>query len=255
MIRPLAAERAEAMRQLLRRCGFDPVGESDRPLDHIYSLLRGNNMLDVSGGVLISSEAALSPRSDSIYFVGLNPGGDASIESAKNTFPTVEESLSMSRLGVSGWNQDWSRRGRRYDPGQAPMQRGFKHIARVLGRAPDEILATNIIFSRSRNLAMHPNFAVQIQTCLPIHEYLIRLLKPTRLWVMGNPDRAKGAIVLNSDVIWKEARHSNWRVGHGSAQFCGYEMVFCHTPHLSYWDATAADKQDLLAFAFGVDRD
>lgn len=70
---------------------------------------------------------------------------------------------------------------------------------------------------------------------------------------MGNVTHAGDALTLH-DVEWRKANHKDWLIGHGEVEFCGRRMEFCHTPHLSWWDATADDKQDLLRFAFGVSR-
>lgn len=249
-----ATLRRRAIENVLRVTGFDAPGEGSAPLDHIARLL-GDEMLDESGGLLNSAESTLRPGGSSdIYFLGLNPGGEAGEElSVLDNFPTVYESLAFSRLGVSGWDQDWSRKGASYAPGQAPIQQRFKHIARFLGLAYGEILATNLVFARSRRFKVLPGIKEKLEACLPAHQAMIDVVKPEVLWVMGNPDSAGGALKLHNDVEWRQdANHNNWSIGHGTVDFCGRTMMFCHTPHLTFWDADADDKRELLAFAFGA---
>jgi len=251
-----AKNRRQSIDQLLQACGFKPLNEhGSDPLDQVTAGLgsAGLDMLDESGSILISSEATLrwSAESD-IYFLGLNPGGEAGQDfSIFNRFPTIYESLAFSRMGVSGWDQDWSRKDAGYQPGQAPLQRRFKHIARFLGLAYGEIFATNLVFARSRRFKALTRLEEQIEACLPVHKIMMDIVQPKRLWVMGNTDHAGSALTLHDDVTWQDANHSNWTIGHGTVDFCGHTMSLCHTPHLSLWDATADDKQDLLKFAFG----
>lgn len=253
-----ATNRRQDIDQLLHTCGFKPLqSQRSGPLAAVAALLGSEeaDMLDESGSLLISAEATLrkSDRSD-IYFLGLNPGGPPAEDySIFNNFPTVYESLAMSRMGVSGWDQDWSRKGARFEPGEAPLQTRFKHIARFLGLSYGEIFATNLVFARSSRFKALPRVEDQIQACLPAHKLMIDIVKPKRLWVMGNTDSAGDALKLHKDVQWIKARYqekNDWSIGHGTVDFCGHTMMLCHTPHLSFWDATAADRQDLLEFAF-----
>ena len=248
-----ATLRRRAIENLLRVTGFRALGEGSAPLDQITRIL-GDEMLDESGGLLNSAESTLRRGGSSdVYFLGLNPGGEAGQDhSISDNFPTIYESLAFSRLGVSGWDQDWSREDASYELGQAPIQRRFKHIASFLGLAYSEILATNLIFARSRRFKALSGIKDQLEACLPVHHAMIDVVKPKALWVMGNSDSAGGALKLHDDVKWIGAKHKDWSIGHGTVDFCGRTMMFCHTPHLTFWDATADDKQELLAFAFGA---
>lgn len=245
-----ALKRRGVMDELLASIGFHAPGRGKQHLDQVMSEL-DEGTLDESGGVLISSEATLRPGE--VYFLGLNPGGEEGQDySAFNRFPTVYESLAMSRLGVCGWDQDWSREKATFEPGQAPLQRRFKHIARRLGLSYSEIFATNLVFARSRRFKALESVAEQIEGCLPIHRRMLAIVQPKYLWVMGNTDNAGSALRLHNDVTWThDEDHSNWSIGHGTADFCGLTLELCHTPHLSLWDATAPEKEGLLQFAFG----
>lgn len=251
----VATRRRRAADDFLQGLGFrPPAATGSEPLDRLAALLDSEelDMLDESGSLLISSEATLRDGGNSdIYFLGLNPGGEAGEDfSIFGRFPTIYESLALSRMGVSGWDQDWSRKDASYPPGQAPMQRRFKHIAGFLGLAYGEIFATNLVFARSRRFKALRRLEEQIEACLPVHQLLVEIVQPKRLWVMGNTDSAGNALNLHGDVRWRDAKHANWSIGHGTVDFCGRRMTLCHTPHLSLWDATSEDKQELLDFAF-----
>jgi hypothetical protein len=241
--------------KFLHWIGYQPPGNpaGTALLDQITRKLEEADMLDEAGGLLQSSEATLrhNPARD-IYFIGLNPGGNAGVNySVLDKGQTIYESLALARLGVCGWDQDWSRDDASYLAGGSPLQRRFKYIAKFLGLPYAEILATNHIFARSRSFKALTNISEQLAACLPIHQMMIDAVRPKRLWIMGNVSHASDVIRLH-EVEWRDARNKNWMIGHGKVDFCGRRMMLCHTPHLSYWDATATDKQELLAFAFGV---
>lgn len=222
-------------------------------LDYVAALAEQAALLDTSGAILISSEATLQPnRRSDVYFLGLNPGGAAEEDVGSEGFPTIFQSLALSRLGVSGWDQDWSRPGATYKPGEAPMQRRFKHVARRLGLAYGESCATNLVFARSRHFKDLRDVQQEVQHSLPIHKCMLDAVQPRRLWVMGDPAHAGNALKVHTGVEWRPAGHANWSIGRGTVNFCGRTMEFCHTPHLSVWDATAQDKQELLSFAFAL---
>lgn len=248
-----ATLRACAIESTLGLYGYKAPGKGSAPLDQI-ALLLGEDLIDEPGGLLNSAESTL--RSDGpsdIYFLGLNPGGEVERDySILDGSPTIYESLALTRLGVSGWDQNWSRERASFEPGQAPIQLRFKHIARFLKIAYGDIFATNLIFARSRRFKALAGVKDRIEACLPIHKAMIDIVRPKRLWVMGNPANAGDAMKFHADVQWRSAKYKDWSIGHGTVDFCGHTMTFCHTPHLTFWDAEAEDKQELLAFAFGV---
>lgn len=250
-----ATRRISSTRNLFENSGLKIVGEGSAHLDEIARLLLQSDMLDESGGVLNSPEASLNPQTkNDVYFLGLNPGGAAPADEKGRITEgttTIYESLAMCRLGVCGWDQNWSRKDASYRPGEAPLQRRFKHVARRLGIPYPEILATNLIFVRSSRFRELSSVEDQIQACLPVHKLMMNVIRPKRLWVMGNPAHAHDVLNL-SNVEWRQANHGNWSIGTGTVEFCGRELRFCHTPHLSLWDATKDDNQELLDFSFGT---
>lgn len=224
------------------------------PLETLAAHLENNGLAYEPGSVLLSAESTLRPGLNSdLYFIGLNPGGENGDCSIFGNSPTIFESLAFSRMGVSGWDQDWSRKKAYFAPGRSPMQLRFKHMARQLKLSYGEIFATNLIFARSRRFKALSNATEQIAACLSTHELMLDIVKPKRLWVMGNPIHFGSALKLSKDVRWVPALYqdkNDWSIGHGTAEFCGHKMTFCHTPHLSFWDPTAPHRQRLIDFAF-----
>ena len=231
---------------LLQYCGFDEIGKGGTLLDAAAGILFAAGLRDRSGGVLQSAEATLRPGN--IYFIGINPGGeDGGVE---GQLPLIHDSLAMSRMGCNAFDQDWSREHAGYAPGQAPMQRRFKHIAARLGQAYGEIAATNPTFTRSRSVGVHPGMASELGYCLRVHARFLDVIKPTTIWLMGSTGEIGTAMRLRvAEGDWRPSGYHNWTIGRGEVDFCGRTYRLCHTPHLSFWDPEK--YPNALAHAFG----
>nr|WP_314444393.1 hypothetical protein [uncultured Sphingomonas sp.] len=214
-----------------------------RPLDMAYLSLGSSGLLDRSGGVLNSAEATI--RKGRMYFIGLNPGG-AIEDGDRDTYPTISESLALSRLGCNGFDQDWSTEQQSYPAGQSPMQRRFKFVCRQLGLVYSEVCATNFVFTRSRDIDSHQSFDEDLKASLKVHKILLDAVQPDFLWIQGNPETVK----LNVDMEWRKegSGYSNWSIGRGTAEVCDKTYRVCHTPHLMFWDPEA--NGDALRWAF-----
>lgn len=223
------------------------LGEGGSALDSAAAILNSAGLLDRSGGVLLSSEAALARAP--IYFLGMNPGGT---EEEGIVYPTLLDNLVAARLGASAWDdpEPWGSGKRSSPAGLAPMQKRFKSIAAFLKLDYRKIPASNLVFTRSRDVASHNNFEADRDLCRPVHELFLEEVQAEKLWIMGNTDNAAG-ILTDLKMVWRDARHAKWSIGHGTGTFCGRPLEICHTPHLSLWDPTG--KDDLLAFAFGLE--
>lgn len=202
-----------------------------RPLDLAYLNLSKSGMLGRSGGVLNSAESTI--RRGRTYFMGLNPGGESADENA-GTFPTIAESLAMSRLGCNGFDQDWSTKKKTYAPGQSPMQQAFKYICARLDLIYSEVCATNFIFTRSRDIGSHQSLEEDLEVSMKVHKILLDVVQPQFLWIQGNPD----TVGLKTDMEWRSegSGYSNWGIGRGTAELFGKHYQVCHTPHLMFWD-------------------
>lgn len=218
--------------------GLQQLGKGGKPLDEIFKALNEAEQLHRSGGVLMSPESTL--QQGAILFVGLNPGGDA-----EQATTTILDNLAAVRRGQSAWEEEWKGR-----PGEALLQKRFKQVAHFIGRDPLSIPATNVVFTRSRDVASHRDWSSDRAAAMAVHRILADTIRPEKLWFMGNPDVAGDLLKLGDNVEWRVSGHGNWSIGHGTATYAGHPVEFCHTPHLSRWDPTG--KEDDLRFAFGL---
>lgn len=231
---------------MLRDCGFAELRTGGTVLDEAATILFDTGLRGRSGSVLLSAEATLRPAD--LYFIGINPGGEDL--GSYGQLPLIHESLAMSRMGCNAFDQDWSREDAGYAPGQAPMQRRFKHIAARLGKAYGEIAATNLTFTRSRSVGSHPGMAAELGHCLRVHARFLDVVRPTTIWLMGSTGEIGNAMRLGvAQEDWQPSGYHNWTIGRGKVDFCGREYRLCHTPHLSFWDPEK--NPDALAHAFG----
>lgn len=243
-----AASRARVADTFLTNLGFAQFGNQlDDTLDRIFRVLQASDLLDQSGSVLISSEATLVEND--IYFLGLNPGGADDPDSGISSFPTLRESLALSRMGCCGFDQDWSRKGARFLPGQSPMQTNFKAICKRLGRCYAELPAANVVFTRSSDLASHGKYQSDLDRGIKVHRILLDRIRPKLLWLMGNPANAGDHLIIRDDQSeWRKSGYSNWTIGRGRVEFCGQDFAFAHTPHLTFW--SPKEREPLIDWAF-----
>ena len=221
----------------LRDRGLTALGEGGKPLDAMFELLDETGLLHGSGGVMQSPERTLMPSR--VMWLGLNPGGDPAIHDT-----TLLDSLVSCRLGVSGWEEDWTGVG----PGKALLQKRFKLVAAFAGLDPIALPAANVVFTRSRDTRSHTEWASDRAAGLPVHRLLAETVRPEVVWYMGDPAKA-GDVLTVDEVEWRDAGQ-RYYVGHGRATYAGRPVTLFNTPHLSRWDPK--NKDDLLAFAFGM---
>ncbi len=218
-----------------------------RPLDAAYRVLDEEGMLERSGSVLGSAEAAL--RKGAFYFLGLNPGGEDVApddpEARTHDYPTLADSLAASRLGYNAFDQDWSTSSRSFEPGQSPMQKNFKFVCRALGLCYSEVCASNFVFTRSPRVKGHPSWEADLRVSERVHAIFLDAVQPDFLWIQGNPD----TVGLKTQMTWVPTEHGNWTIGHGTAEFCGKTWRACHTPHLSLWHPQ--NNRQALEHSFG----
>lgn len=222
---------------LLNERGHHHLGKGGAALDEIFCVLANTDLLHRSGAVMLSPEAVLRPAP--LLFMGLNPGGD---ENAVST--SLLDNLVSCRMGISAWDEIW-----KGEAGNSVLQMRFKHIAKFLRMDPLTIPSTNVVFTRSRDVASHRNWAEDRQATLAVHEIFAATVEPEMLWIMGNPDAA-GELITDQRIEWRNSGHGNWSIGHGTATYAGRPVTLCHTPHLSRWDP--AGKEQALRFAFGL---
>lgn len=239
----VASLRSATADRFLKSLGFDLFDcNGYTTLDRIFCVLTEANLLDVSGSVLMSSEATL--RESTLYFLGLNPGGD---EEGNSSFPTIRESLALARMGCNAFDQDWSRARATFLPGAAPMQANFKTICAHLGQCYSEVPASNLVFTRSRDVSSHGLYEVDLERGMEVHRILLDAIRPRFIWFMGSLSNASEQLRI-VNVEWERADYRDWYVGRGTVEFCGKDYLFGNTPHLSYW--SPAGREKLLDWVF-----
>ena len=222
----------ESQHGLLDQTLLEVAEDEASPLGSACRILKQANMLEESGSVFTSSEATLRPGF--FYFIGLNPGGEASDESGEGKLPSIGKSLALSRLGCNGFDQDWSRPTARFPAGHAPMQLAFKDICLRLGMNYAEVCATNFVFTRSARVASHPEFERDRLAHADVHRLFLDVVQPEFVWLMGDPS----TVGLDTDQMsWEPSGYGNWSIGRGTIELFGRSYRACHTPHLTFWSA------------------
>lgn len=184
---------------------------------HEFLPLIPNVLLDQSGLVFYSGRSAFSQPS-AIYLLGANPGGDRGIDNdefigahSKMLATQVDDIWSSYKDGV------WGRKG----AGQETMQLRIAHMFDQLGLDLRSIPASNLIFTRSRNVAaLGADFEKLADMCWPVHQAVITKLKPKIILCMGND--AAGYVrnklaafelvdhyIENNNRGWKSEAHRN----------------------------------------------
>ena len=144
--------------------------------------LKDKEVLHLSGEVLYSAASTLRPAP--VYLLGHNPGGNEQ----DPDLPTVSSSLDA--LPNKTWNSyvdaSWSGPGGiKYAVGQAPLQLRVKWLLENLGFAPQDVLASNLIFPRSRDAA-GSRFLEFSKICWPVHADILNIVRPQMIIAYGN---------------------------------------------------------------------
>ena len=138
-------------------------------------LLAKSGLSNQPGKLLYSGTNTLC-RGD-LYLLNFNPGGSPSDETE-----TIGKHL--EKVG-SDWNEFvdgiWSPRGRPLAPGEADLQKRTRWLVEQLGYDIRKVCASNLIFLRSPNEATLRGTKELIEKCWPIHEWILRRVRPAAL--------------------------------------------------------------------------
>ncbi|SDD88133.1 hypothetical protein SAMN05444678_1302 [Sphingomonas sp. YR710] len=209
------------------------------PLTRAETYLGDKGMLNCPGAVLYSSYDTLAPCP--MYILGLNPGGDDSVKS------TIADNIFASRRGNNSYlDEEWSRNGRLQKRGQAVLQRRMQNVASLVGINLRHIPATNLAFTRSRNIAGHLDFHGAVELCKPVHEIFLSAVQPKLLFTFGNVRHFANSFVLDQ-CEERSAYHANWKAYRGRVVFGSRSFAFGNVPHLSLWGGE--NKNDVLRWA------
>lgn len=197
----------------------------------------GGTLLDASGAVLYSGVMTLVPGP--VYFLGLNPGGSPD----NNRDGTIRHALAASRAGINAFlDQSWGDPPRNSPSGEAPLQRRIRKLFAMMGLETRKIAASNLVFTRSRNLRLHMNFENAIAQCRPVHEFFIDAIQPELILTHGNRDTFRQGIGAHFTKN-HEAHHAGWKIHLGTCAIAGRTIPVMNMPHLSFWAINAATQQ------------
>ncbi|WP_438381359.1 hypothetical protein ABHV46_10160 [Asaia sp. BMEF1] len=197
----------------------------------------GRQFLDHSGSILYSSVTTLAPGP--VYFLGLNPGGSPQ----NNAERTLRHSLAEIRNGRNAFCDDiWGDWPGQYERGMAPLQRRVRGIFGKLGLDTRSVPATNLVFTRSRNIRAHSGFRHAISRCKPTHERFIQAVQPRLILTHGCCDFFKEAFDVRIRDE-REAHHARWKARIGTCRVNDTEIGFANLPHLSLWASNAPTEQ------------
>lgn len=209
------------------------------PIDRIERYLDGADMLDSPGAVLYSSSETVKPGP--VYLMGLNPGGEGEW--------SLRDNLLSARQGKNAYlDEEWENRRGRYALGMAPLQLRVAAVCERLGIPVRNVPASNLVFTRSRDVGAHKGFQAAISLCAPVHTMLFQTIQPKLLFTFGSIDwikKAADSIVYES----KKARHGSWDAHRGRIKIFGQDMQFANVPHMSYWHSTT--RTDVVDWAIG----
>ena len=125
-----------------------------------------------SGSVFYSGRAAFSAPSK-IYILGLNPGGDPTVQAAE----TIEAHRQKFREGPSWWSEYADESWGGALAGSWGMQPRVLHMLDRLGLDPHAVPASNLIFVRSSTEAtLLAEKGALMRACWPVHQAVIDAL-------------------------------------------------------------------------------
>jgi hypothetical protein len=213
-----------------------PVAEMCRELCQFAHRQIGP-ILDQSGEVLYSAAATLTPGS--VYVIGHNPGASPTTKAR----PTIRRCLARLRTKTLNNYIDLSWHGR--PPGRAPLQLRVTWLLTSLGLDPHKIAASNLIFTRSRNVATSRFDRAEL--CWPVHERILDIVRPSLVIAFGNSGDSPYNFLKRKFLAESErctsAGHGNWKcrafvvpgkfIVIGLPHLSRYKIDKC--PHVVHW--------------------
>lgn len=170
------------------------------------------------------------------YLLGLNPGGAGDA--------TLRDSIMMSCAQHNAYlDEQWAPGGHLQPKGQATLQRRIQLLCSMMGIDTREVLASNLVFTRSTRISTHLSFPTALKMCLPVHHIFIDAIQPQFLMTFGNIANFKNAVAI-THIEERSAQHGTWMAYRGRGTIAGREIAFGNVPHMSIW---ASDKQPEVA--------
>jgi hypothetical protein len=185
------------------------------------------DLLNKSGSILYSSHETLKPGN--VYLLGFNPGGAGGNQLSNN----IENLLNNESNAYL--DESWKNLNGTWEIGEAPLQKRICWLLDTIGFDPREVCASNLIFFQSRE-AKDINFNLA-QRCWPIHEAIIKIVKPKLIISFGNseisPYRFLHRMLGGTEVKPQPARQGNWKVKGFNTSINCQAIYVAGLPHLS----------------------
>ncbi|WP_162993355.1 hypothetical protein [Asaia bogorensis] len=105
-----------------------------------------------------------------------------------------------------------------------------------------KIAASNLVFTRSRNLRLHMNFENAIVQCRPVHELFIDAIQLESILTHGNRDTFRQGIRPHFTEN-HAAHHAGWKIHLGTCTIAGRNIPVMNMPHLSFWAINAETRK------------
>ena len=166
--------------------------------------------LSKSGTVLYSNYYTLKPGK--LYILGFNPGGEPNSEILRDQ--TIDKDLESPEKwdrNYSEYTQKWGN----YEPGKDPLQRSIRFLVEDVFNLPiNEVCASNLIFTRSKNESELGNQKETAEKHWKIHQKIINeIVKPQIIIAFGLETFYFVLGKLSYDLgFFFPAEWSNWEI-------------------------------------------
>ena len=206
---------------------------------------------DKSGSVFYSGRAAFSGTCP-LYILGLNPGGDPTLQERETVEWHTRKVLADKPAIWSEYSDEsWggSPRGRR------GMQPRVTDLLGRLGLEPGTVPASNVIFLRSRREGTLAGELERLaETCWPFHRAVIEHVRPTVILCLGKTAgefvrRKAGALDQVDTFVERNGRCWKSRT---FANADGLKVVVVTHPSVADWTAPETDPSELVRRALST---
>lgn len=202
-------------------------------LGSLIAKLEATGLADQPGRLLYSGIGTLSPGK--VYMLGYNPGGDPE---AENDSPKAH----LAKLASlrPDWNEYldgvWYPGGRACPAGGAPLQRRVQTLLGGIGLPTRSVLASNLIFVRSKDQARLADAPRLAEQCWAVHRLLLEQTEPQSILSIGGSkvfDFIAGRSTSRSSVEQHSAGHGDWKCQATRVAIVGRTFNLVSLPHLS----------------------
>ncbi len=143
----------------------------------------------------------------------------------------------------------WYPGGRACPAGEAPLQKRVQGLLRGVGLPTQSVLASNLIFVRSKDQARLAQASRRAEQCWAIHRFLLEQTQPQSILSFGGSkvfDFIVGHGTTRSSIEQYAAGHGDWKCQATRMAIGGRTFNLVSLPHLSRY---AVDRYpDVIAW-------